>query len=85
MKIKEFRKKYQEKDCREMTLQEETMYEFCLSMKDMEKAFEFIITMNEQGDVTVEDAYELVDASMCALIDANQLLDCMIKKQEKQG
>lgn len=85
MKIKEFRKKYQEKDCREMTLQEETMYEFCLSMKDMEKAFELIITMNEQGEVTVEDAYELVDASMCALIDANQLLDCTIKKQEKQG
>lgn len=83
MKIKEFRKKYQEKDCREMTLQEETMYEFCLSMKDMKKAFELIITMNEQGEVTVEDAYELVDASMCALIDANQLLDCMIKKQEK--
>lgn len=61
------------------------MNEFCLIMKDMEKAFELIITMNEQGDVTVEDAYELVDASMCALIDANQLLNCMIKKQEKQG
>lgn len=68
-----------------MTLQEETMYEFCLSMKDMEKAFELIITMNEQGDVTVEDAYELVSASTCALISAKQLLDCMIEKQEKQG
>lgn len=51
----------------------------------MEKAFELIITMNEQGEATVEDAYELVDDSACALISANQLLDCTIKKQEKQG
>lgn len=85
MKIKEFRKKYQEKNWCETTPQEDIMNEFYLSMKDMKKAFELIITMNEQGEVTVEDAYELVDASMCALIDANQLLDCMIKKQEKQG
>lgn len=85
MKIKEFRKKYQEKNWCETTPQEDIMNEFYLSMEDMKQAFEFIITMNEQGEVTVEDAYELVDASMCALIDANQLLDCMIKKQEKQG
>ena len=85
MKIKEFRKKYQEKDCREMTLQEETMYEFCLSMKDMEKTLELIITKHEQGEVTVEITHKLVDDSICALLDANQLLDCTIKKQEKQG
>lgn len=61
------------------------MNEFYLSMKDMKNDFELIITKYEQGEMTVEDAYELVDASMCALIDANQLLNCMIKKQEKQG
>lgn len=85
MKIKEFRKKYQEKDCREMTLQEETMYEFCLSMKDMKKSLEIAITKYEQEEMTAEDAYNLVDDSICTLIDANQLLGYMIKKQKKQG
>ena len=84
MKIKEFRKKYQEKNWSETTPQEDIMNEFYLSMKDMKNDFELIITKYEQGEMTVEDAYELVDASMCALIDANQLLNCMIKKQEKQ-
>lgn len=83
MKIKEFRKKYQEKNWRETTPQEDIMNEFYLSMEDMKKSLEITITKYEQGEATVEDAYELVDASMCALIDANQLLDCMIKKQEK--
>lgn len=83
MKIKEFRKKYQEKDCRETTLQEDAIYEFCLSMKDMKKTLELIITKHEQGEVTVEDAYKLVDDTICALIDANQLLGYMITKQEK--
>lgn len=85
MKIKEFRKKYKEKNWRETTQQEDIMNEFYFSMEDMKQALELIITKYEQGEATVEDAYELVDASMCALIDANQLLDCMIKKQEKQG
>lgn len=85
MKIKEFRKKYQEEKRLKATPQEEAMYEFCMSMKDMKKDLEFAITRYEQGKVTVEDAYELVSASTCALISANQLLDCTIKKQEKQG
>lgn len=85
MKIKEFRKKYREKSWRETTIQEEMMDEFYLSMKDMKKDLELVITKYEQGKMTVEDAYELVDHSICALIDANQLLGCMIKKQEKQG
>lgn len=83
MKIKEFRKKYQENNWRETTLQEDAMYEFCLSMKDMKKTLELIITKHEQGEATAEDAYELVETSICALIDAKQLLGCMIKKQEK--
>lgn len=85
MKIKEFRKKYQEKDWRETTLEEDIMNEFYLSMKDMKKDLELAITKYEQGEVTVEDVYELVDHSICALIDANQLLGCMIKKQERKG
>lgn len=85
MKIKEFRKKYREKNWRETTPQEEAMYEFCMSMKDMKKDLEFAITRYEQGEVTVEDAHKLVGDTICALIDANELLDCMIKKQEKQG
>lgn len=85
MKIKEFRKKYQEKNWCATTPQENIMNEFYLSMKDMKKSLEIAITKYEQGEMTVEDAYELVDASMCALIDANQLLGYMIKKQEKQG
>lgn len=85
MKIKEFRKKYQEETWRETTLQEDAIYEFCLSMKDMKKTLELIITKHEQGEATAEDAYELVETSINALIDAKQLLGCMIKKQEKQG
>lgn len=84
MKIKEFRKKYQEKDWRETTPQEQMMNEFYLSMKDMKKSLEIAITKYEQGEVTVEDAYELVDDSICALIDASQLLGYIIGKQEKQ-
>lgn len=83
MKIKEFRKKYQEKNWCETTPQEDIMNEFYFSMEDMKQALELIITKYEQGKVTVEDAYELVSASTCALIDANQLLDYTIKKQEK--
>ena len=83
MKIKEFRKKYQEKDCRETTPQEDIMNEFYLSMKDMKKSLEIAITKYEQGEMTVEDAYELVDDSICTLINANQLLGYMITKQEK--
>lgn len=83
MKIKEFRKKYQEKNWCETTPQENIMNEFYLSMKDMKKSLEIVITKYEQGEMTVEDAYELVDDSICALLDANQLLGYMIKKQEK--
>ena len=83
MKIKEFRKKYQEKNWRETTPQEDIMNEFYLSMKDMKKSLELIITKYEQGKVTVEDAYELVSDSICTLINANQLLGYMITKQEK--
>lgn len=85
MKIKEFRKKHREETCRKATPQENAMYEFCLSMKIMKKTLELIITKHEQGEVTVEDAHKLVDDSICALLDANELLGCMIKKQEKQG
>ena len=85
MKIEEFRKKYQEKNWCETTQQEDIMNEFYFSMEDMKQAPELIITKYEQGKVTVEDAYELVSASTCALISANQLLDCTIEKQEKQG
>lgn len=79
MKIKEFRKKYLEKSWRETTIQEEMMDEFYLSMKDMKKDLELVITKYEQGKMTVEDAYKLVDHSTCALIDAHELLGCMIK------
>lgn len=85
MKIKEFRKKYQEETWCKATPQEKAMYEFCMSMKIMKKTLELIIAKREQGEVTVEDAHKLVDDSICALLDANQLLDCTIKKQEKQG
>lgn len=85
MKIKEFRKKYREETLYKATPQEKAMYEFCMSMKIMKKTLELIITKREQGGVTVEDAHKLVDDSICALLDANELLDCMIKKQEKQG
>lgn len=83
MKIKEFRKKYQEKNWRETTPQEDIMNEFYLSMKDMKKSLEIAITKYEQGEMTVEDAYELFDDSICTLINANQLLGYMIIKQEK--
>lgn len=85
MKIKEFRKKYQEEKRLKATPQEEAMYEFCMSMKDMKKDLEFAITRYEQGKVTVEDAHKLVGDTICALIDADELLGYMIKKQEKQG
>lgn len=85
MKIEEFRKKYREETWRKATPQERAMYEFCLSVKIMKKTLELIITKREQGEVTVEDAHKLVDDSICALLDANELLGCMIKKQEKQG
>lgn len=85
MKIKEFRKKYQEEKWLKATPQEEAMYEFCMSMKDMKEDLEFAITRYEQGKVTVEDAHKLVVDTICALIDADELLGCMIKKQEKQG
>lgn len=85
MKIKEFRKKYQEEAWRKATPQEKAMYEFGLSMKIMKKTLELIITKHEQGEVTVEDAHKLVGDTICALIDADELLGCMIKKQEKQG
>lgn len=84
MKIKEFRKKYQEKNWR-ATPQEGAMNEFYLSMKRMKKDLERAITKYEQGEVTVEDAYKLVDHSIYALIDASQLLGYIIRKQKKQG
>lgn len=79
MKIKELRKKYQGETWCKATPQEKAMYEFCMSMKIMKKTLELIITKHEQGEVTVEDAYKLVDHSTCALIDAHELLGCMIK------
>lgn len=85
MKIKEFRKKDQEETWCKATPQEKAMYEFCMSMKIMKKTLKLIIAKHEQGGVTVEDAHKLVSDSICALIDASQLLDCTIKKQEKQG
>lgn len=85
MKIKEFRKKYQEETWRKATPQEKAIYEFCMSMKIMKKTLELIIAKREQGKMTVENAHKLVDDSICALLDANELLDCMIKEQEKQG
>ena len=86
MKIKEFRKKYQEETWCKATPQEKAMYEFCISMKIMKKTLELIIAKREQGEVTVEDAHKLVDDSVCALLDANQLLDLMIKdSREKNG
>lgn len=79
-------KKYQEKNWRETTPQEEAMDEFYLSMKNMKRDLERAITKYEQGEMTVEDAYELVDDSICALIDANQLLGYTIKDaREKNG
>ena len=81
MKIKEFSKKYQEEKWRKATPQEKEMYECCVSMKIMKKTLELIITKHEQGEVTIEDAYKLVDDTICTLIDASQLLECMIKKQ----
>lgn len=85
MKIKEFRKKYQEETWRKATPQENAMYEFCMSMKIMKKTLELIIAKHEQGEVTVENVHKLVDDSICALLDANELLGCIIKKQEKQS
>ena len=49
MKIKEFRKKYQEKNWCEATPQEDIMNEFYFSMEDMKQALELIITKYEQG------------------------------------
>lgn len=85
MKIKEFRKKYQEETWCKATPQEKAMYEFCMSMKIMKKTLELIIAKREQGEVTVEDAHKLVDDSVCALLDANQLLDLMIKDSREKN
>ena len=81
MKIKEFSKKYQEEKRLAATPQEEAMYEFCMSIKEMKKDLERAITKHEQGKMTVEDAYKLVDDTIYALLYANQLLRCMIEKQ----
>ena len=44
------------------------------------------LAKREQGEVTVENAHKLVDDSICALLDANELLGCMIKDaREKDG
>lgn len=85
MKIKEFRKKYQEETWRKATPQEKAMYEFCMSMKIMKKTLELIIAKREQGEVTVENAHKLVDDSICALLDANELLGCMIKDSREKN
>lgn len=85
MKIKEFRKKYREETWRKATPQENAMYEFCLSMKIMKKTLELIIAKHEQGEMTVENAHKLVDDSICALLDANELLDCMIKDSREKN
>lgn len=79
MKIKKFIRKYCEKDWREMTEEKEALYDFCLSMKEIEKKLEIAITKCEHGEATVEDAYTLIDYSTSALIDANQFLSCMVK------
>lgn len=34
--------------------------------------------------MTVEDAHKLVDDSICALLDANELLGCMIKNRKSR-
>ena len=85
MKIKEFRKKYQEETWRKATPQEKAIYEFCMSMKIMKKTLELIIAKREQGEVTVENAHKLVDDSICALLDANELLGCMIKDSREKN
>lgn len=85
MKIKEFRKKYQEETRRKATPQEKAMYEFCMSMKIMKKTLELIIAKHEQGKMTVEDAHKLVDHSICALIDAHQLLGLMIQDSREKN
>lgn len=85
MKIKEFRKKYREETWRKATPQEKAMYEFCMSMKIMKKTLELIIAKREQGEVTVENAHKLVDDSICALLDANELLGCMIKDSREKN
>ena len=81
MEINEFREKYKEKGWSETTTQEDRINEFYLSMKDMKKDLEHAITKYERGKMTVEDAYKLVDDTIYALLDANQLLRCMIEKQ----
>lgn len=64
MKIKEFRKKYQEEKRLKATPQEEAMYEFCMSMKDMKKDLEFAITRYEQGKVTGEEWIQFIVISV---------------------
>lgn len=51
----------------------------------MKKTLELIIAKREQGEVTVEDAHKLVDDSVCALLDANQLLGLMIKDSREKN
>ena len=82
MKIKEFSKKYQEEKRLAATPQEEAMYEFCMSMKEMKKSLGIVIMKYEQGKMTVEDAHKLVGDTIYALLYANQLLGRMIKKQD---
>jgi hypothetical protein len=64
MKIKEFRKKYEEEKRLKATPQEEAMYEFCMSMKDMKKDLEFAITRYEQGKVTGEEWIQFIVISV---------------------
>ena len=80
MEINEFREKYKEKGWSETTTQEDRLNEFYLSMMDMKKDLEHAITKYEQGKMAVGDAYKLVDDTIYALLDANQLLRFMIEK-----
>ena len=57
------------------------MNELCLSLKAMKKGLETVITNYEQGSVTVEDAYNLVDVNLGAQIDANKFLGCVLSEK----
>ena len=83
MKIKKFIREYCEKDWHEVTEEEETLYEFCLDMKEMEEKLEVAISKYEHGEATAKDAYTLIDSSACVLIDANQFLCYMVKGDRK--
>jgi hypothetical protein len=47
----------------------------------MKKGLETVITNYEQGSVTVEDAYNLVDVNLGAQIDANEFLGCVVSEK----